>query len=274
MMTMKRYFMTAALLLLTLTAAPAQEADTTAAASAAERVAVPTESTGTRWDRANTAYINGNFAEAEESYRSLLDEGLSSARLYYNLGNACFKQEKLGCAILYYRRALKLSPSNGDIKHNLEVAETLTKDNIEDIPEFFLATWMRGIRNMMGCTAWSLLSLAFLATALALVLFYLLSNRLALRKWGFYGTLAALLLFILSSAMAMAERREMLDESKAVVMSSSAAVKSSPDRSSTDLFVLHEGTVVEITDSLEEWAEVMIADGKKGWIERKKIEVI
>ena len=54
----------------------------------------------------------------------------------------------------------------------------------------------------------------------------------------------------------------------------STAVKSSPDKSSTDLFVLHEGTVVTITDRLDGWCEVVIADGKKGWVEGRKIEII
>ena len=57
-------------------------------------------------------------------------------------------------------------------------------------------------------------------------------------------------------------------------MSSSAAIKSAPDRSATDLFILHEGTTVRITDELDRWCEVTIADGKKGWVERSKIETI
>ena len=67
---------------------------------------------------------------------------------------------------------------------------------------------------------------------------------------------------------------EVVTDASAVVMTASTAVKSSPDKSSTDLFVLHEGTVVTITDRLDGWCEVVIADGKKGWVEGRKIEII
>ena len=126
----------------------------------------------------------------------------------------------------------------------------------------------------MSCTAWSLFSLAALVCALGLFLVYLLARRLSLRKTGFYGTLAAVAVFVLTTWFAAGERREMLDDTQAVVMSLSTAVKSSPDKSATDLFVLHEGTLVEITGRLEGWCEITIADGKKGWLESKTIETI
>ncbi|WP_417016627.1 tetratricopeptide repeat protein [Alistipes sp.] len=262
-----------------------QPADTVAADTAAEAQAVATTAdeasaaTGTEtpeqlWDRANTAYVNGDFHAATTSYEEILARGLSSVKLYYNLGNSCFKEGRLGEAILYYRRALRMAPGNDDIRYNLEVAESRTKDNIEQIPEFFLTQWLRSVRHMMSCTAWSLLSLVALVCALGLFLVYLLARRLSWRKGGFYGTMVAVLLFIVTTSFAMGERREMLDRTQAVVMSLSTAVKSSPDRSATDLFVLHEGTLVEITGRLEGWCEITIADGKKGWLEEKTIETI
>ena len=143
------------------------------------------------WDRANTAYINGDFHAAAEFYEQILARGLSSMKLYYNLANACFKEGRLGKSILFYHRALRLAPGNDDIRYNLSVAEARTKDNIEQIPEFFFTEWMRGVRRLMSCTAWSVFSLAALVCALALFLAYLLAQRLPLRKAGFYGTLVA-----------------------------------------------------------------------------------
>jgi len=229
---------------------------------------------GELWDRANTAYINGDFHLAAETYRQLLDLDLVSAKLYYNLANACFKEDRLGEAVLYYRRALRLAPGNEDIRHNLSVVQAQTKDRIEAIPEFFLTAWLRALRHTMGSGAWALLSLAFLCLALGCFLVYLLARRLPLRKAGFYGTLLSAVLFLSATWCAAAGRREMLDRSQAVIMSASAAVKSSPDRSATDLFMLHEGTAVEITGRLADWCEIVIGDGKKGWIESRKIEAI
>jgi len=226
------------------------------------------------WDAASTAYINGNYHEAVEAYEQLVARGFSSAKLYYNLANAYFKEEQLGRAILFYRRALRLDPGSVDARYNLSVAEARTKDSIEQVPEFFLTSWFRVIRQTMNCTVWSILSLISLACGLGLILLYLLTQRLSLRKTGFYGALAALMIFIVTTSFAAGERRSMLDRSEAIVMSSSASVKSAPDRSATDLFVLHEGTSVRITDRLDQWCEVTIADGKKGWVESSKIETV
>ena len=226
------------------------------------------------WDAANTAYINSDYHRAIDAYRQLILRGYASDKLYYNLANAYFKVGRYGKAILYYNRALRLAPGDADIRYNLDVANTFTKDKIAVVPEFFLKGWVRSVRMSLGCTAWSVVSLAALALLFALVLLYLLAGRLAWRKAGFYGTVVAALLFTLTTWFAVGERREMLDDTSAVVMTASTAVKSSPDKSSTDLFVLHEGTVVTITDRLDWWCEVVIADGKKGWVEGRKIEII
>ena len=66
----------------------------------------------------------------------------------------------------------------------------------------------------------------------------------------------------------------MLSHDEAIVMASAISVKSSPDRSATDLFVLHEGTKVHILSEVDEWCEISIADGKKGWLLKSNIENI
>ncbi|MDO4758449.1 MAG: tetratricopeptide repeat protein [Rikenellaceae bacterium] len=269
---MKRLLMIYALLLLSWAACA--QSDSLAVESSLPAPEPMPASVEAMWDAANTAYINNDYARAEEVYMAIEAQGERSAKLYYNLANACFKQEELGRAILYYHRALLLSPGDEDTRYNLSVAEARTKDTIDVIPEFFLTTWMRALRHAMSSNLWCGVSLVLLVAMLALVLFYLLAHRLSLRKVGFYGTLCALLLFVVATWFAAANRAEQLSEERAVVMSLSAAVKSSPDRAATDLFVLHEGTVVEVTNRLAEWCEVTIADGKKGWTESSKLEVI
>lgn len=270
------------LLLLLGCGAFAQTSDSLAAAGQssvqpADQTAVAPQATlppAQLWDKANTNYINGDFHAAVAAYEQLLASGLSSMKLYYNLANAYFKEGQLGKSILYYHRALRLAPGNDDIRYNLGVAEARTKDTIEQIPEFFFITWLRDVRHTMSCTAWSIFSLVALVCMLSLILLYLLAQRLSLRKAGFYGTLIAGVLFAASTWFALGERREMLDRTHAVVMPASVSVKSSPDKSATDLFVLHEGTLLVVTGRLDGWCEVTIADGKKGWIECKKIETI
>lgn len=227
-----------------------------------------------RWEAGNRAYIDGNYEKAIEEYSVIIDGGEYSMKLYYNLANAYFKLGKMGKAILYYNKALRIAPSQEDIRHNLALAEAQTKDRITVIPEFFLNRWLRTVRNAMSCTAWSVLSLLSLALILVLALLFLLASRIRWRKVGFYCAMCAAVLFIVTTAFALSSRKDMLSHNEAIVLSSAISVKSSPDRSATDLFVLHEGTKVRILSEMDEWNEVVIADGKKGWVEAKNIEEI
>lgn len=271
-------------LLTTLLTARGQQSDGSAADTAAAEptIETPDELTAPSddldcdalWDQANTAYLRSDYRCAIRDYEAILNRGFRSAKLYYNLGNACFKDDRLGEAILNYRRARLLAPGDEDIRYNLSVAESRTKDRIETIPEFFLEGWMRTLRNLLSGTAWTMLSLVLLALAFLCALFYLLAGRLSLRKGGFYGMAACLALFVVATLFAAADRSETLDRRDAVVMSSAVSVKSSPDRAATDLFVLHEGTVLRTGDSLGDWTEVTIADGRKGWLESRHIETI
>ncbi len=227
-----------------------------------------------RWEAGNKAYIEGDYDKAIEEYTAILDGGEYSMKLYYNLANAYFKAGAMGRAILYYNKALRIAPSQEDIRHNLALAEAQTKDRIAVIPEFFLNRWLRTVRNSMSCTAWSVLSLVWFGVLLAFAVLFLLASRVRWRKMGFYGALCAFMLFVATTSFAVSSRNDMLSHNEAIVMGTAISIKSSPDRSATDLFVLHEGTKVKVLTEVDEWVEVVIADGKKGWTERKNIEEI
>ena len=192
------------------------------------------------WDAAAAAYNAADYLTAIEYYTTILDGGRHSAELYYNLA----------------------------------YAEQSTKDSIEQIPEFFLSTWMRSVRNLMGGNAWTILSIVMLALALTMALIYLLAQPLTMRKAGFYSMAVFGLLFIITTSFAWSARTEATARREAIIMSSAASIKSSPDGNATELFVLHEGTKVRVGEVMEKWAEVRIADGRKGWIEIDRIERI
>lgn len=226
------------------------------------------------WESGNKAYIDGDYNKAIAEYDAILDGGEYSMKLYYNLANAYFKVGSIGKAILYYNKALRIAPSQEDIRHNLAIAEAQTKDRIVAIPEFFINRWLRTLRNTMSCGTWSLLSLLFFGVLLSFTLLFLLASRIRWRKVGFYGALFSLVMFVAVTLFAISSRNDILQHEEAIVMGSAVSIKSSPDRSATDLFVLHEGTKVRIIAEVDEWREIVIADGKKGWVEVKNIEQI
>lgn len=223
---------------------------------------------------ADSAYVNGEYQKAITEYESLLKQG-ASAEIYYNLGNAYYRTENITRAVLNYERALQLSPGDGDIRFNLQIARSKTIDKIVPESEMFFVTWYRSLVNMMSVDGWGRTALVSLALVIVLFLVYLFSARVWMQKVGFFGGGVLLVLFVISNFFAWQQRQNILYRQGAIVVAPSVTVKSTPAQNGTDLFILHEGTKVIITDgSMKNWREVRLADGKKGWIESKKIEVI
>ncbi len=226
------------------------------------------------WGKANEAYATGNYAAAEEAYKAIERTGLVSNELFYNLGNVYYKQKAWGKAVLYYERALKLEPGDNDALYNLEMARAMTIDKIEAMPEFFLATWIKGIHGMAGADTWAWLSVLLLAACLVLAGLFFFADSIPLRKVSFFAAVLALLLSAGSFTCARYQQAALLDRSEAIIMAAVTTVKSSPDSNGKDLFILHEGTKVSLLESLGEWTRIQLMDGRQGWTLRSATEQI
>ena len=223
---------------------------------------------------ADSAYVNGNYQQAIAQYEALLKNG-ASAELYYNLGNAYYRTENITRAVLNYERALLLSPGDRDIRFNLQLARSKTIDKIVPESEMFFITWYHALVNLMSVDGWARMAIISLALVIILFLLYLFSEPIWLRKIGFFGGFLLLLFFVLSNLFAYQQKQNLLYRKGAIVIAPSVTVKSTPAQNGTDLFILHEGTKVTIIDgAMSDWKEIRLADGKEGWIERKRIELI
>lgn len=225
-------------------------------------------------EQADSAYAGGHYQQAIADYEALLKQGVS-ADLYYNLGNAYYRTDDITRAVLNYERALLLSPGDADIRFNLQMARSKTIDKIVPESEMFFVTWYRSLVNLMSVDGWARTALIALALVIVLFLAYLFSERLWLRKVGFFGALLMLLVFLVSNLLAWQQKNELQNRRGAIVIGAAANVKSTPAANGTDLFILHEGTKVNIIDAtMKQWKRVRVADGKEGWIEAKEIETI
>ena len=223
---------------------------------------------------ADSAYVRGEYQQAINGYEALLKQGVS-ADLYYNLGNAYYRTENIPQAVLNYERALLLSPGDRDIRFNLQIARSKTYDKIVPESEMFFVTWYRSLVSLMSVDGWARTALVALGLTIVLLLVYLFSDRLWLRKVGFFGGVALLLLFFAGNLFAWQQKQDLLNRKGAIIFAPSVTVKSTPAANGTDLFILHEGTKVTIIDgSMKDWKEIHIADGKEGWIESKLIRII
>ena len=223
---------------------------------------------------ADQAYAKEQYQQAIADYESLLKQG-SNADIYYNLGNAYYRVGNITRAIINYERAALLSPGDADIRFNLQIARSKTIDKITPESEMFFFDWYRQFVNLTSVDGWARTALISLAIAIICALVYLFSQRLVARKAGFYGAIALLFVFILSNLMAQQQKNRLLHRTGAVITAPAVQVKSTPAANGTDVFNLHEGTKVDIIDSsMKQWKEIRIADGKRGWVETSKLEVI
>lgn len=223
---------------------------------------------------ADSAYAAGRYKEAIALYEKLLKSG-EDPHVYYNLGNSYYKSDSMAHAILNYERAALLDPSDANVRFNLELARSKTIDKIIPESEMFFVGWFRSLVQLMSMDAWAVLAVVAFSLMCILALLYFFSSRVTVKKVGFFGALLMLVLVVCSHIFAWRQQVALTQRTGAIVMSGSVVVKSTPNESGTDLFVLHGGTRVEIIDdSMKEWKEVRLADGKVGWMPVSAMEKI
>ena len=227
------------------------------------------------WNSANNAYVEGLWEDAISGYDMIAGLGLESAALYCNTGNAYFKSGNISKAILNYERALKLDPSYEDARYNLELSNNMIQDRIDPVPDFILKVWAKDLCWLMDSDGWAVAFIIMFALMLAMILLFVLSPSVAGRRTGFFTGIVFLLLAIMSLSFSLWQKNDYMKADKAIVMRPVSSVKSSPSsEASQDLFVLHEGTKVDILDQVGSWSNIELADGRQGWIRTSDIEKI
>lgn len=226
----------------------------------------------------NEAYANQDYAQAVTYYEEVLNtennySNASIAMIYYNLGNAYFKTNALGKAILSYERALRMQPNNKDAQHNLKFAQSRIIDNIEDHNSFFLRQWAISCRNMLTTRGWMTFSIVLFLLFLGGALCFAFMPSTMGRQFGFHIGWIALIFTVITLSLAFSAHHQMNRTDEAIIMQGIVNAKSSPDRSGTDLFVMHEGTKVVIKETVGEWVNVQVGDNI-GWIRSYTIEKI
>jgi tetratricopeptide (TPR) repeat protein len=217
-------------------------------------------------EQANKAYTAQEFAKAQELYEQILGTGKESAQLYFNLGNACFKQGDNIKAILNYERAKRLAPQNEDIDFNLKIANQFVVDNIEQLPRPFFARWWGNLANLSSADGWAKRSVWVFILFLILLGTYFFSRSLRIRKLAFYSAVVAGIFVVLSFLLASRQYNVIKDRTSALIQCPRVTIKSAPSSTGTDLFLIHEGLKVKITDRLDKWREIELSDGNKGWV--------
>ena len=223
---------------------------------------------------ADDEYAKGNYQQAIKDYQEILKTGVSS-EIYYNLGNAYYRTDNITQALLAYERALQLSPGDNDIRFNLQYARSKTIDKITPETEMFFVTWYHSLVNFTSVDRWANTAIVSIVMALLLILVFLFAPQMWARKSGFYGSAVFLLLFAFANLFAFQQKHELETKQGAIVIAPTVNVKKTPAASGTDVFVIHEGTRVDITDrGMKQWRGIKLADGREGWLKTSQIEEI
>ena len=223
---------------------------------------------------ANALYNDANYTEALAKYNVILESGEHSAALYFNIANAHYKLNHIAPSIYYYEKALLLKPNDKDIKNNIAFARNMTVDAIDTVPEVGISKLIKNVTNMMSFDAWAKSSVTFVMLFVLALIAYYFTNSTSKKRFTFLTSNVSLLLAIVSLAFAFHKFKLTSNDQPAIVFAQETKIKSEPNLRSTEAFVLHEGTKVQVLDTVNNWKKIKLSDGKTGWVTNDDIKMI
>ena len=224
--------------------------------------------------RGDDFYQQKQYDKAIETYQDLINLGYEGTSLYYNLGNAYYREGKIGYSILFYEKALRLSPGDNDVHHNLLIANSRTVDKIDTMPRFFLFQWWEDLLALFSVNGWTYTAYIFYIVLLLAIGLYFFAKKSKIQRYSFFGGLASLLLMIITLTLLIINLNRELNVKKAIVVVPNATVKLSPDPTSNDAFIVHEGLKVREEDHVDNWVKIRLIDGKEGWLQKNTMATI
>ena len=222
----------------------------------------------------NDLYKNNQYQSAIDEYNKLIKKGYEGTSLYYNLGNAHYRLGKIGYAILNYEKALRFSPGDEDAKHNLKLARLNIKDKVDELPSFFIFNIWEALLASFSVSGWTIIVYIIFILMLLTVIAYFFSRSVTQQRISFFIGVGFLVLLFLSISLLAVKMNKEFNIRDGIIVENIVTVKSSPDNSSKDEFMIHEGLKVRLEDKVDNWVRIRLADGKIGWIMEKNIEII
>ncbi|MFV0541961.1 MAG: tetratricopeptide repeat protein [Aestuariibaculum sp.] len=226
------------------------------------------------FNHANTLYNEGKYAEAIDKYEAILATKQQSAELFFNLANANYKLNNIASSIYYYEKALLLNPNDNDIKNNLSFAQNMTVDVIDTVPEGAFAKLFDNITHSMSFDEWAKTAVVLVFVTVLLFMFYYFAFSTVKKRLAFVGSLTALGLMLLCLTLAFHSYNLNKKNRPAIVFAQESKVNDEPNLRSQEVFRLHEGTKVQILDTVSNWKKIRLSDGKTGWISSKDIKAL
>lgn len=226
------------------------------------------------FDDGNALYNDGKYAEAIEKYESIIATGVHSSELYFNLGNANYKLNNIAPSIYNYEKALLLSPNDSEIKNNLAFAQNMTIDAIDKVPQVGFARIINNLVNTFSADTWAKLAIGASILFVLLFLGYRFSYASAKKRLAFVTSAFSLLFACIAVAMAFQKERLDKRDNPAIVFAQESRVKAEANKTSEEVFRLHEGTKINVIETYDDWYKIQLSDNSTGWIPSQDIQLL
>ena len=226
------------------------------------------------FEKANEAYRSSFYEEALSGYHKIDSLGLQSTDLYYNLGNTYYKLNQIAPSIFYYEKALLLDPNNEDAKQNLAFAQRMTIDAFETLPKSIFQKFNEAIIYPINYDDWAWVCIVVALMLSFFFLLYYFSTGTNKKRLFFSLSLVSLGLFLLSMSFVIKAKHFANHDKPAIIFSSKVSVKSEPNEASLKAFELHEGSKIQILETIDVWYKIKLPDGKVGWLKNESVKNI
>ena len=226
------------------------------------------------FEQGNTLYNEGKYAEAIDKYQAILDSGFQSSELFFNIGNAHYKLNHVGPSVFYFEKALQLAPNDKDIKNNIAYARNMTIDAIDVVPEVGITKLLKKVTNVLSFDGWAITTVVLFILFVILFISYYFSEFTNSKRAAFSTSIVVLCLGFITLFFAFHEFSLMKKDNPAIIFVQESQVNNEPNLSSPEAFKLHEGTKVQVLDTVNNWKKIKLSDGKTGWISSADIKVL
>jgi len=218
------------------------------------------------YSKANALYNEKKYEESVETYNELLRCGYTSDEVYYNLGNACFRNNDASGAIWCYEKCLLLNAGHDDANANLEYVNRITLGNQENVPENFFRYAWHSLYAIMSWRSWTYTFIVVIILLLTTFILFLLSASNRNRRFFFFTSAVLLMAALLSLAQSLSGNYNIKHSKNAIVVHEALQMRSSPDAGGTGISMIQPGIKVRILEYKTPWLKVITPDGTQGWV--------
>ena len=226
------------------------------------------------FSQANELYNKGSYIEAINNYKEIIKNDFHSAELYYNLGNAYYRLDSIASSVYYYEKALQLNPNDREIIDNLELINKTLVDEIDPITTPLIESILNRASNIFYFETWGYISIFFSFLIVALFLSYYFANSSRVKRLTFVLLCISSIFILVSLINGNKGYNNYINNEYAVIYSYETDLKTEPNYRSETLFMLHEGTKIQVLENYNNWIKIRLVNGQVGYIQLIDVKIL